>query len=186
MAAKKTSTRKAPKPKSASAARADGEAKTKRALKDARKAVAESIKAIEKEEAKAHKVTRGDGKVVKVTVPKDETPTTPTQAPTSADVPASAKGKTRGGKKARAATDPADAPLSGLDAAAKVLGESKEPLNAKAITAVAIEKGYWRSTGRTPHATIFAAMIREISAKGKESRFAKAGRGLFTLSGKGA
>ena len=44
-------------------------------------------------------------------------------------------------------------------------------------------KGYWKSPGgKTPHATIFSAIIREIAKKGDDSRFVKAERGKFTRS----
>jgi hypothetical protein len=72
--------------------------------------------------------------------------------------------------------------MSGLDAAAKVLGEckSKEGLNAMEIVERAAAKGYWKSPGgATPHSTIYAAMIREIKVKGKESRFKKVSKGHF-------
>ncbi|QDU46844.1 hypothetical protein Mal52_53670 [Symmachiella dynata] len=76
-----------------------------------------------------------------------------------------------------------DKKMSALDAAAKVLGESKEPLNAKTMIERMAAKGYWTSPGgRTPHATLYAAIIREIQTKGKESRFLKADRGQFTLN----
>ena len=74
---------------------------------------------------------------------------------------------------------------SGLDLAAQVLTESKEPLNAKTIAERAIAAG-WKTNGKTPHATLYAAMIREISKKGKDARFRKADRGLFASSGKQA
>ena len=70
--------------------------------------------------------------------------------------------------------------MSGLDAAAKVLIESKEPLAAQDIIKSMADKGYWKSPGgKTPHATIYAAMVREITEKGKESRFKKVDRGMF-------
>jgi hypothetical protein len=70
--------------------------------------------------------------------------------------------------------------LSGLEAAAKVLAESKEPLRAKEIVERMDAKGYWKSPGgKTPHATIYAAMSREINEKGKDARFRKTDRGLF-------
>jgi len=47
---------------------------------------------------------------------------------------------------------------------------------------VAFEKGYWKSDGATPWATIYSAMIREIAAKGKESRFKKVDRGRFAVN----
>lgn len=73
--------------------------------------------------------------------------------------------------------------ISGLDAAAAVLAESKEPLDAKAIAERAIAAG-WKTSGATPHATLYSAMIREIKAKGKEARFVKVDKGRFTAAGK--
>lgn len=88
-------------------------------------------------------------------------------------------------RKTKAATKPAkEKKPSGLDLAAKVLAASKEPLNSKTIAERAIEAG-WKTSGKTPHATLYAAMIREIRDKGKESRFEKVDRGLFK-TGKGA
>lgn len=70
--------------------------------------------------------------------------------------------------------------MSGLDAAAKVLKDAGEPLNAKQIIERIFAAGLWKSDGKTPHATIYAAMIRECVAKGSESRFRKAERGKFS------
>src|SRR5262245_33874786 len=67
---------------------------------------------------------------------------------------------------------------SGLDLAAKVLAASKEPLAAKTIAERAIAAG-WKTSGKTPHATLYAAIIREIAAKGSSARFKKTDRGLF-------
>jgi hypothetical protein len=39
--------------------------------------------------------------------------------------------------------------------------------------------GTWKTDGKTPEATIYAAIIREIRAKGAESRFRKTERGHF-------
>ena len=72
--------------------------------------------------------------------------------------------------------------MSGLDAAAKVLAESKEPMGTKQIIEVAFAKKYWQSDGKTPHATLYAAIIREIAIKKKESRFRKVGRGKFEIA----
>lgn len=78
-------------------------------------------------------------------------------------------------------SDKSDRPkrVSGLDLAARVLASAKEPLNAKTIAERAITAG-WKTNGKTPHATLYAAIIREIDAKGSESRFKKTDRGLFT------
>ena len=71
---------------------------------------------------------------------------------------------------------------SGLDAAAKVLEEAGEPLSCKAIVERALEKGYWKTGGKTPAATVYAAVIREIAKKGDAARFRKVARGKFTLA----
>jgi len=81
-------------------------------------------------------------------------------------------------KKPKAAKPSKDKRPSGLDLAAKVLAASKEPLAAKAIAERAIAAG-WKTSGATPHATLYAAIIREIAAKGKDARFQKTDRGLF-------
>ncbi|MBM4017153.1 MAG: hypothetical protein FJ288_02305 [Planctomycetes bacterium] len=72
--------------------------------------------------------------------------------------------------------------MSGLDAAAKVLAEASQPMNAKAMVEAMLAKGYWASGGKTPWATIFAAVIREIAAKGEKARFRKTARGMFELA----
>ncbi len=70
---------------------------------------------------------------------------------------------------------------SGLDAAAKILAKAVEPLSCKAITKHMIGQGLWQTKGKTPAATIYSAIIREIAAKGQASRFKKVDRGRFTL-----
>ena len=70
-----------------------------------------------------------------------------------------------------------------IDAAAKVLGETQETMTAKQMIERMAAKGYWTSPGgKTPSATLYAAVIREIQRKGDDSRFQKADRGLFTLN----
>ena len=105
------------------------------------------------------------------------------QQPTTAD---DAQGKedqqaNGGGQEGKPTIDPAPATtgLSGLDAAARVLGEASEPLRCAEIVRRMLEQGLWSTTGRTPAATINAAIIREIATKGDQSRFRKTGRGLF-------
>ena len=73
--------------------------------------------------------------------------------------------------------------LSCVTAAIKVLTESTEPLNAKEMIDAMVAKGYWTSPGgKTPHATLYSAIIRDM-AKGDASRFVKAERGRFTARG---
>ena len=80
--------------------------------------------------------------------------------------------------------DAGDGKLSAIDAAAKVLAESGEPLNTKQMIEAMATKGYWTSPGgKTPHATLYSAILREITAKGNEARFKKTERGHFTVNG---
>ena len=73
--------------------------------------------------------------------------------------------------------------MSALDAAAKVLAEAGEPLTAKGMIEAMASKGYWTSPGgKTPHATLYSAILREINAKGKEVRFKKTERGKFVAN----
>ncbi len=72
--------------------------------------------------------------------------------------------------------------LSGLDAAAQILAKAKEPMGCKDMVEQAIAKELWSPGGKTPHATLYAAIIREISRKGKDARFKKVDRGRFQLA----
>lgn len=72
--------------------------------------------------------------------------------------------------------------LSQLDAAAKVLGEATEPMTTKEMVETMATKGYWSSPGgKTPHATLYSAILRELQSKGEASRFIKTERGHFKL-----
>ena len=45
-------------------------------------------------------------------------------------------------------------------------------------------KGYWNSPGgKTPAATLYSAIAREITTKGADSRFQKMDRGKFGRNG---
>ncbi len=70
---------------------------------------------------------------------------------------------------------------SGLDTAAQVLAESGDPMRSKDIVDTMLAKGLWFTKGKTPHATIYAAIIREIQNKGDASRFEKVDRGRFQI-----
>jgi HB1, ASXL, restriction endonuclease HTH domain len=85
------------------------------------------------------------------------------------------------GTKAKAPRKPNPSrPMSGLDAAAKVLADAGEPMRVKDIVEAAEKKGLWKSkAGKTPEATVYAAIIREIRDKGVDSRFKKTARGTF-------
>src|SRR5262249_27805389 len=86
-------------------------------------------------------------------------------------------------KKEKAPKPPKEKKTSALDAAAKVLGEKGEPMNCQELIKEMSENGYWKSPGGlTPQATLYSAIAREIKVKGKESRFKKAERGMFSLT----
>jgi len=104
-------------------------------------------------------------------------------------------------KKKRTAPDPASAPStsqrvsppaaakaakaapsksSALDAAARVLRESGQPLSCPELIEQMAAKGYWSSPrGKTPSSTLYAAIAREVKLKGAASRFIKTGPGRF-------
>ena len=69
----------------------------------------------------------------------------------------------------------------GLIAAVRVLQEAGEPLDCKNMVNLMLEKGYWKTDGKTPSATIYSAIIREIKEKGADARFRKTQRGKFEL-----
>lgn len=72
--------------------------------------------------------------------------------------------------------------LSALAAAHKVLCEATEPLNVQQMIEAMTTKGYWTSPGgKTPHATLYSAILREL-AKGEASRFVKTDRGRFVAA----
>lgn len=73
--------------------------------------------------------------------------------------------------------------LSAIDAAAKVLADSKTAMNAKEMIEALAAKNLWTSPGgKTPHATLYSAILREIATKGKEARFVKTERGKFAAN----
>ncbi len=83
-------------------------------------------------------------------------------------------------KRTRAKKEPKQKRVSGLDAAARVLEQTGQPMTAKEMVEAAEAKSYWKSPGgKTPHATVYSAIIREIAKKGDASRFVKTGRGKF-------
>lgn len=70
--------------------------------------------------------------------------------------------------------------VSCLDAAAIVLAEAAKPMKATEMIEAMTARGIWTpGAGKTPEASLYAAIIREIAAKGDEARFKKHDRGLF-------
>jgi hypothetical protein len=74
--------------------------------------------------------------------------------------------------------------LSALDAAAKVLGEAGQAMTCQEMIAAMAAKGYWTSPGgQTPAATLYSALLRELTTKGADARFVKTERGKFARKG---
>jgi hypothetical protein len=87
-------------------------------------------------------------------------------------------------KAAKPAGDAKPKRISALDAAAEVLRKAGKPMRSQEMIAAMAEQGLWASpAGKTPHATLYAAILREIGAKGGEARFRKTDRGLFEYAG---
>jgi hypothetical protein len=89
-------------------------------------------------------------------------------------------GKAKAEKKARA-KGPKKASL--LDLAAEVLAKAGKPMGCKEIVEQVLKGGRWTTKGKTPAATLYSAVIREIATKGKASRFRKTDRGKFAATG---
>ena len=88
---------------------------------------------------------------------------------------AESKKATSQGKKADAGKK-----LSALDAAAKVLEQTGQPMTCRELIDTMAARKLWTSPGgATPWSTLSAAMAREIKVKGADSRFVKAERGKF-------
>ena len=76
-----------------------------------------------------------------------------------------------------------DKKLSAIDAAAQVLSDTKQAMNAKELVEAMAAKNLWTSPGgKTPWATLYSALTREISTKGNDSRFKKTERGKFATN----
>jgi hypothetical protein len=113
-------------------------------------------------------------------MPAKKKPATPASTPAAPKrLPAK-----RGAKPPAKADAPADKKLSALDAAAKVLQECGQPMSCPELIAQMAAQGYWSSPqGKTPSATLYAALAREIRLKGEAARFEKTGPGRFAARG---
>jgi hypothetical protein len=118
-------------------------------------------------------------------VPAETTPPaepTPTDTPTPETTSQDAKPRRTRGKKAQPHPDGQPAKLSAIDAAAKVLGETGQPMNCPEMIGAMAAQGYWSSpAGKTPAGTLYSAILREVQVRGDDARFVKAARGKFAL-----
>ena len=136
---------------------------------------------------------KGKGKAKGKTKGKSQAPTetratTPASQSQTVETPVSAgiaepqaqrpkKGRTpkkaEGGAKKRSA----------LDAAAQVLAEVGTALNCQELIQAMADKGLWVSPGgKTPSATLYSAILRELQTKGDQARFRKTERGKFAAA----
>jgi hypothetical protein len=89
-----------------------------------------------------------------------ETPAAPETATTTEETAPAKK------TKAKAKNEKPERKMSCLDAAAKVLGEAKEPMNTKEMIEAMAAKGYWSSpNGQTPAATLWGSGDNRIWAR---------------------
>jgi HB1, ASXL, restriction endonuclease HTH domain len=118
---------------------------------------------------------------LEATVPTPEPGVEPSVAQTEPDAtsePTPTVGKPK--RRRKDAGEPQQKKLSALDAAARVLAETGAPMGCKELIGAMAGKGYWMSPGgKTPGATLYSAIAREIAMKGDQARFTKAGRGRF-------
>ena len=84
------------------------------------------------------------------------------------------------GKKQGKAKETKPKKMSCLDAAAKVLADAGTAMTTGEMIDAMGKANLWSSpNGRTPAATLYSAVLREINTKGTESRFTKTERGKF-------
>jgi len=99
---------------------------------------------------------------------------------------AEAAGSAKPKRARKPATDAGEAQpkrVSAIDAAAQVLQTSGVAMNSKEMIAALLEQGLWTSpAGKTPHATLYSAILREIGHKGEAARFRKVERGRFEFN----
>jgi hypothetical protein len=123
----------------------------------------------------------GDAKAATPNKGKRGRATAPPATPATTVTPAEANGTHTATSRRRAGRGGAQPPkLSALDAAARVLQEAGTPLSCQEMITAMAEKGYWSSPqGRTPSATLYSAILRELKTKGAAARFRKTDRGRF-------
>jgi hypothetical protein len=118
--------------------------------------------------------------------PPAEQPTAPIgePIPESAPVAPEADAQPAAKRQTRRTTpaEPMPARPSALDAAARVLAEEGRPMGCQELVGAMAVRGYWTSPGgKTPAATLYSALLREMQTKGEQARFVKVGKGQFAL-----
>ncbi len=100
-------------------------------------------------------------------------------------IDAQKKSKTSPPTNAKSFKAPKRSASSALDAATEVLRKTGKPMRCQELIVTMSEHGLWKSpAGKTPHATLSAAIMKEIKLKGQTARFKKVDRGQFAFNGK--
>ncbi|WP_413431550.1 winged helix-turn-helix domain-containing protein [Crateriforma spongiae] len=105
------------------------------------------------------------------------------QGPALTEAPTAGRVRKRVSKKTEASANEAGGvkKLSCVKAALQVLETAGEPMNAQEMITAMVDQNLWESPGgKTPHATLYSAILRDLK-KGDESRFVKTERGRFTV-----
>lgn len=136
-----------------------------------------NARATKKPAAKAKKSTKAKEQAPAPETPISETAHTNSELgpPPAPEATPAEKPKAKKGKKASAPKAEKKAKkVSGLDAAAIVLAAvHPAALHIEQIMTQIADQQLWKSDGKTPAATVYAAIIREIASKGPKSRFAR-------------
>lgn len=82
----------------------------------------------------------------------------------------------------KALRGPSKPRAGGLTAAAALLAKTGKAMKCQEMTECLMKSGAWTPEGKTPAATLAAAIGREIATKGSASRFKKVDRGVFAAS----
>ncbi len=70
------------------------------------------------------------------------------------------------------------------DIAYQILKEAGKPLHSKEITKIALQRGWLKTAGKTPEATMNAQLVVDTNSKGELSRFKKTGPSVFAINDK--
>lgn len=68
------------------------------------------------------------------------------------------------------------------DIAYQILKEAGKPLHSKEITKIALQRGWLKTAGKTPEATMNAQLVVDINTKKEKSRFVKTAPSTFGLN----
>ena len=132
------------------------------------------IKSAQRLRGAAPKAEATDEKKAKVEAWRKEVAAKTAQPDPALDKAVADAKNTRAAKAAKAARSKQPKKAGCLDAAVQVLADAKKPLQADEMVKRMLAKGLWKTKGKTPEATLYAAIIREIGAKGKAARFRRA------------